>query len=122
MLHFFSVCLQTQLDREVWILEVKGWKGKNAGSDRSSRYGNDTYTNVKLRREAAVILDNPELLMMHAQARNDVCHVLFFYSQALGGGLKDASAGGSIGIDIMIRVFPARGITSQSNCVDIRRR
>ena len=49
-------------------------------SDRLYRYGNDTYTNVRLRREAAVILDNPELLMMHAQARNDVCHGSFFLS------------------------------------------
>jgi hypothetical protein len=32
----------------------------------------DTYEQSQKRREAAVILDNPELLMMHAQARFDV--------------------------------------------------
>jgi hypothetical protein len=37
-----------------------------------SSYGNDTYEQVQKRREAAIVLDNPELLMMHAQARFDV--------------------------------------------------
>jgi hypothetical protein len=36
------------------------------------RYGHESYEAVLARREAAVILDNPELLMMHAQARNEV--------------------------------------------------
>jgi len=35
-------------------------------------YGNDTYENIQKRRMAAIILDNPELLMMHSQARFDV--------------------------------------------------
>lgn len=34
-------------------------------------YGNETYEQVQQRREAAIVLDSPELLMMHAQARND---------------------------------------------------
>jgi len=48
--------------------EDSPWEG--AGR-RFDAYGNDSYTNTQLRRAAAVILDNPELLMMHAQARND---------------------------------------------------
>lgn len=36
------------------------------------RYGNESYENVQKRRMAAVILDSPELLMMHSQARSDV--------------------------------------------------
>ncbi len=38
---------------------------------RHRRY-KDTYEQSQKRREAAIILDNPELLMMHAQARFDV--------------------------------------------------
>ncbi|KAI9640082.1 hypothetical protein NHQ30_011484 [Ciborinia camelliae] len=34
-------------------------------------FGNESYINVLMRREAVAVLDNPELLMMHAQARND---------------------------------------------------
>ncbi|KAF7870506.1 hypothetical protein EAF04_004250 [Stromatinia cepivora] len=34
-------------------------------------FGNESYTSVIIRREAVAVLDNPELLMMHAQARND---------------------------------------------------
>lgn len=34
-------------------------------------FGNESYTNVIIRREAVAVLDSPELLMMHAQARND---------------------------------------------------
>ncbi len=34
--------------------------------------GNDSYEQLQQRREAAIVLDSPELLMMHAQARNDV--------------------------------------------------
>lgn len=37
------------------------------------RYGNDSYEAVTARREAAIVLDSPELLMMHAAGRNDVC-------------------------------------------------
>ena len=36
------------------------------------RYGKESYERIQQRRQAAVILDNPELLMMHAQARQDV--------------------------------------------------
>ena len=39
---------------------------------RAFSYGNDSYEQVQQRREAAIVLDSPELLMMHAQARNDV--------------------------------------------------
>ncbi|PSS19970.1 hypothetical protein M430DRAFT_227697 [Amorphotheca resinae ATCC 22711] len=46
--------------------------GVGSGSGRRyDAYGNDTYENITKRREAAIILDSPELLMMHAQARND---------------------------------------------------
>lgn len=38
----------------------------------NSRYGHESYEAVLARREAAIILDNPELLMMHAQSRNEV--------------------------------------------------
>lgn len=41
-------------------------------ADYLHRY-KDTWEQIQKRREAAVILDNPELLMMHAQARFDVC-------------------------------------------------
>lgn len=36
------------------------------------RYGNDSYEQIQQRRQAAIVLDSPELLVMHAQARNDV--------------------------------------------------
>jgi len=44
------------------------WEGQSRKFDV---YGNDTYEQVQKRREAAIVLDNPELLMMHAQARFD---------------------------------------------------
>jgi len=44
------------------------WEGQSRKFDV---YGNDTYERVQKRREAAIVLDNPELLMMHAQARFD---------------------------------------------------
>jgi chitinase len=47
------------------------WKEMDVKLTRNS-YGNDTYEHVQKRREAAIVLDNPELLMMHAQARFDV--------------------------------------------------
>lgn len=47
------------------------WKEMDVKLTRNS-YGNDTYERVQKRREAAIVLDNPELLMMHAQARFDV--------------------------------------------------
>ncbi|KAH8687631.1 hypothetical protein BGZ60DRAFT_394071 [Tricladium varicosporioides] len=34
-------------------------------------YGNDSYSSIQLRRDAAVKLDNPEIVMMLAAARND---------------------------------------------------
>ncbi|KAB8294877.1 hypothetical protein EYC80_006838 [Monilinia laxa] len=34
-------------------------------------FGNESYASVLIRREAVAVLDNPELLMMHAQSRND---------------------------------------------------
>ncbi|KAH8590305.1 hypothetical protein B0O99DRAFT_691741 [Bisporella sp. PMI_857] len=43
------------------------WEGYGG---RYDAYGND-YVTTQIRREAAIILDTPELLMMHAQARND---------------------------------------------------
>ena len=36
-------------------------------------YGKDSYENRQLRRVAAEILDNPELLMLAAYTRGDVC-------------------------------------------------
>ena len=36
------------------------------------RYGNDSFANIQSRRQAAITLDNPELVMMLAQSRNDV--------------------------------------------------
>ncbi|KIN02536.1 hypothetical protein OIDMADRAFT_178475 [Oidiodendron maius Zn] len=44
---------------------------ESESSSRYDAYGNDTYEAIQLRREAAVVLDTPELLMMHAQARGD---------------------------------------------------
>ncbi|KAI9049848.1 hypothetical protein LZ554_005998 [Drepanopeziza brunnea f. sp. 'monogermtubi'] len=38
---------------------------------RFDTYGNDSYENIEKRRQAAIILDSPELLMMHSQARGD---------------------------------------------------
>lgn len=40
------------------------------------RYGQDSYASIQLRRDAAIKLDNPELVMMLAMARNDVCLAL----------------------------------------------
>jgi len=40
-------------------------------SKRFDRFDMETYEYVQKRREAAVVLDSPELLMMHAQARGD---------------------------------------------------
>lgn len=42
-------------------------------------YTDDSYEAVERRRWAATILDCPELLMMHAQARQDVRLPLFFH-------------------------------------------
>ncbi|QSZ36516.1 hypothetical protein DSL72_006396 [Monilinia vaccinii-corymbosi] len=50
---------------------------ENGSSDEGIRrgnydlFGNESYASVITRREAIAVLDNPELLMMHAQARND---------------------------------------------------
>jgi len=44
------------------------WEGPNG---RFDAYGNDSYANIQLRRDAAIKLDNPELVMMLAMARND---------------------------------------------------
>ncbi|TVY57765.1 hypothetical protein LSUE1_G008954, partial [Lachnellula suecica] len=44
------------------------WEGPGG---RFDAYGNDSYANIQLRRDAAVKLDNPELVMMLAMARND---------------------------------------------------
>ncbi|KAF4628122.1 hypothetical protein G7Y89_g10028 [Cudoniella acicularis] len=44
------------------------WEGPGS---RFDAYGNDSYANVQLRRDAAIKLDNPELVMMLAQSRND---------------------------------------------------
>jgi hypothetical protein len=55
----------------------------NRAADEMRRYGNDSYEAVTARREAAIVLDSPELLMMHAAGRNDVCCSLAFSSRAL---------------------------------------
>jgi hypothetical protein len=52
--------------------------GDSFNTDWACRYGNESYTTLVTRREAVYVLDNPELLMMHAQARNDVCGHYFF--------------------------------------------
>jgi len=44
------------------------WDGP---SGRFDAYGNDSYSNIQLRRDAAIKLDNPEIVMMLAMARND---------------------------------------------------
>ncbi|RDW75605.1 hypothetical protein BP5796_06426 [Coleophoma crateriformis] len=41
-------------------------------SNSRSRSRTDSYEMIQKRREAAIILDSPELLMMYAQARGDV--------------------------------------------------
>ena len=53
-------------------------------ANQEKRYGNDSYEQVQRRQEAAIILDSPELLMMHAQARNDVrSHFIHSYLRFL---------------------------------------
>ncbi|KAN0112659.1 hypothetical protein V8E51_005610 [Hyaloscypha variabilis] len=44
------------------------WEGQSRKVDI---YNKDSFVKIQKRREAAIILDSPELLMMHAQARND---------------------------------------------------
>jgi hypothetical protein len=55
------------------------FNGELFDADHACRYGNESYTTLVTRREAVYVLDNPELLMMHAQARNDVCGRPFSY-------------------------------------------
>ncbi|KAK0100872.1 hypothetical protein ONS95_007318 [Cadophora gregata] len=53
---------------------------------RWDAYGNDSYENVQKRRMAAVILDSPELLMMHAQARSDsIAATRYYFTKMLCG-------------------------------------
>ncbi|TVY33804.1 hypothetical protein LOCC1_G007706 [Lachnellula occidentalis] len=47
------------------------WDGPSGRFDANDSYGNDSYANTQLRRDAAIKLDNPELVMMLAMARND---------------------------------------------------
>ncbi|TVY57337.1 hypothetical protein LCER1_G001772 [Lachnellula cervina] len=47
------------------------WDGPRGRFDAKNSYGNDSYANTQLRRDAAIKLDNPELVMMLAMARND---------------------------------------------------
>ncbi|KAH7407399.1 hypothetical protein BKA64DRAFT_666483 [Cadophora sp. MPI-SDFR-AT-0126] len=61
-----------------------GW-----GGGRYDAYGNDSYENVQKRRMAAVILDSPELLMMHSQARNDSIAATRYYFTKLLCGYHD---------------------------------
>ncbi|PQE32947.1 centromere B dimerization protein [Rutstroemia sp. NJR-2017a WRK4] len=49
-------------------------------------YGNESYTTLVTRREAVYVLDNPELLMMHAQARNDSIPATRHYFRKLLSG------------------------------------
>lgn len=50
----------------------------------------DTWEQIQKRREAAVILDNPELLMMHAQARFDsITGTRHYFTKLLCGYLDD---------------------------------
>ncbi|ESZ96033.1 hypothetical protein SBOR_3606 [Sclerotinia borealis F-4128] len=50
------------------------YEGESSDEELTGRsydlFGNESYTTVITRREAVAVLDNPELLMMHAQARN----------------------------------------------------
>ena len=48
------------------------WKGERMSANGVIRYGNDSFVNTQSRRKAAITLDNPELVMMLAQSRNDV--------------------------------------------------
>merc|ERR1712093_599391 len=61
-----------------------GW-----GGGRWDAYGNDSYENVQKRRMAAVILDSPELLMMHSQARADSIAATRYYFTKLLCGYHD---------------------------------
>lgn len=53
------------------------YRGESSGSDKgpsrksATMYKQESYEAVEKRRAAAVILDSPELLMMHAQSRGD---------------------------------------------------
>jgi hypothetical protein len=64
-------------------------------------YGGDSYEQIQQRREAAIVLDNPELLMMHAQSRNDVRSLLRAFRHCPCFDLLTKA-----------RVFRARAITS----------
>ncbi|TGO74369.1 hypothetical protein BELL_0288g00070 [Botrytis elliptica] len=49
-------------------------------------FGNESYISVQIRREAVAVLDNPELLMMHAAARNDsIPSTRLYFLQRLSG-------------------------------------
>ncbi|KAH7357020.1 hypothetical protein BKA65DRAFT_219506 [Rhexocercosporidium sp. MPI-PUGE-AT-0058] len=61
-----------------------GW-----GGGRWDAYGNESYENVQKRRMAAVILDSPELLMMHSQARCDSIPATRHYFTKLLCGFHD---------------------------------
>ncbi|KAL5323993.1 hypothetical protein ACEPPN_008536 [Leptodophora sp. 'Broadleaf-Isolate-01'] len=61
-----------------------GWVG-----GRWDAYGNESYENVQKRRMAAVILDSPELLMMHSQARSDSIPATRHYFTKLLCGFHD---------------------------------
>ncbi|KAG0646219.1 hypothetical protein D0Z07_8264 [Hyphodiscus hymeniophilus] len=61
-----------------------------ASGKRFDAYGNDTYEQIQRRREAAIVLDSPELLMMHAQARNDsIPGTRYYFTKMLCGYLDE---------------------------------
>lgn len=63
--------------------------GSSKGHRGSGGY-KDTWEQIQKRREAAVILDNPELLMMHAQARFDsITGTRHYFTKLLCGYLDD---------------------------------
>ncbi|KAG9249026.1 hypothetical protein BJ878DRAFT_537792 [Calycina marina] len=71
------------------------WQGNwNPSSNAFARYdasGMDSYESQALRRKAAIVLDNPELLMMYALARNDsIPGTRYYFAQISTGYLTSA--------------------------------
>ncbi|PBP22001.1 hypothetical protein BUE80_DR007103 [Diplocarpon rosae] len=67
----FTASMQDKQARNKDPFESEDSSSEEEEWGRGGRYGNDTYENIQKRRMAAVILDSPELLMMHSQARSD---------------------------------------------------
>jgi hypothetical protein len=103
-----------------------GWK---ANESRKVSYTDDSYEAVERRRWAATILDCPELLMMHAQARQDVrlpCSppfLILFTFIPPPTTLVATPQGGWTEPDVSLwddRRYLRRGCISRSYCVDMK--